>query len=160
MAQFGDQIFQVQGDDRLVLDDQHLAGQLGVDGLLGPQDGGFDLFRALPDDESGFFQAEGLHRGQKQGRPLGCGEGFQPAFRGFAAGNLGSLVKMLGTRLPDGVEQTIKAHAGGDPLHKALISRQKCRQGGTDMGIPAGLRSGQGPGIAAQIGKMRRKGLR
>jgi len=49
---------------------------------------------------------------------------------------------------------------GGDPLDKCFLALQKCGQGSTDMGIPAGLRSGQGSGIAAQIGQMRRKGLR
>ena len=45
VAQFGDQIFQVQGDDGLVLDDQDLAGELAVDGLLGVQDGALRLLR-------------------------------------------------------------------------------------------------------------------
>src|SRR6185312_7654645 len=82
VAQFGDQILQVQGDDGLVLDNQHLAGKLAVDGLLGAQNGGFDLFRALVQDEGGFFQAEGLDRGQQQGGALVGGQAAQARFGG------------------------------------------------------------------------------
>src|SRR5471030_2197659 len=44
--------------------------------------------------------------------------------------------------LPDGMEQAVQAHPRRHPLHKALPSLQKRRQGGADMGIPAGLRPG------------------
>jgi hypothetical protein len=116
VAQLGDQIFQVQSDDRLVLDDQHLAGQLAVDGLLGAQNGGFDLFGAFINDEGGLFQAEGLDGGQQQGSPLGGRQRLEARFRGLAAGaGLGCLVEMLGAGLPDGVEQAIQADPGGGP---------------------------------------------
>ena len=120
----------------------------------------FDFFGALVDDEGGFFRAEGLDRGQKQGGPLGGGQGPQPVFRGFAGLAVGGLVIMLGAGLPDGMEQPVKAHPGRHPFGQALIARQKRRQRGPDMGVPAGLGTGQGPGVAAQIGQVRRKGLR
>ena len=59
MTQFGDQIFQVQSDDGLVLNDQNLASQLAINGLLGAQDGSFHFLWGLIDNEGGLFQAEG-----------------------------------------------------------------------------------------------------
>ena len=41
----------------------------------------FDLLGAFVHDEGGFLQAEGFHRGQQQGGPLGGRQGSQAAFR-------------------------------------------------------------------------------
>ena len=150
-------------DDRLVFDDQHLAGQLAVDGLLGAQDGGFDLVRGLIQDEGGFLQAEGLDGGQQQGGPLVGRKGLQAGFRALAGTHTLAFVVvviMLRPRFPDGVEDAVQPHPGRHPLDKALIPRQKRGQGGAHMGVPAALGPGQGPGIAAQIRQVRRKGLR
>jgi len=124
---------------------------------------GFDLFGAFVQDEGGFLQAEGLDGGQQQGCALVGRQGLQAGFGAFAgADTLGLvvIVVMLGPRFPDGVEEAVQPHPGRHPFDKALIPRQKCGQGGTDMGVPAGLGSRQGPGVAAQVRQVRRKGLR
>src|SRR5215469_8361695 len=58
------------------------------------------------------------------------------------------------------MKQPVKSHPGWHPLGKRLFSRQERRQGGANMGVAAGLGPGQCPGVATQIRKVRRKGLR
>src|SRR3954467_15819147 len=51
VAELRDQVFQIQRNDRFVLDNQDLAGKLAVYGFLSFQDGAFHILGALVHDE-------------------------------------------------------------------------------------------------------------
>ena len=67
MAQFAHQGFDVGGDDRLVLDDQHVGGQFGVDLGLGLGDQRVDSSGRFAEDLAGLVDREALERGQQEG---------------------------------------------------------------------------------------------
>ena len=159
--QLGDEVFEVERDDWLVLDNHHAGSQLAVDGVLHIEDGRFDLVRRGIKNGGRFLKTERLDCRQKQGRALGGGQRLQPAFGASAGGIVwGFLIDLARGAGPDRVEQPVESNPRWDFGVQCLLAAQKCRKGGADIGVAARLRARQSPSIAAEKGKMGREGLR
>jgi hypothetical protein len=160
VAQFGDQGLDVGGDHRLVLDDQDFGGQFGVDLGLGLGDQAFDLGEVGVEDLRGLGGVKPSRAvSRKAWRERGamrirrCEASSATADRGLLDGAL-----ELGARAePDGVEHVIERDARRQRLAPATARRRPAPRARPHIVVAGGLVAGQGAGVAANIGQMRRQ---
>ena len=123
VAKLRHQIFQIERDNRLVLDDHDARGQLAIDGLLGVEDGGFDLVRGVVQDEGSFIQAEGLDGGQVAERRAWTQSATAAALLGVCHWRLRRriFIEMAGGDSPRSREKDCKGRRGADACRPGSV---------------------------------------
>ncbi|MNT02699.1 hypothetical protein D3C72_1372050 [compost metagenome] len=158
MAQFLDQAFNVSRDDGLVLDDQNVGGQFGVDVGLGFGDQTLDRPRIDAENLGGFRGREPLQGRQQEGLSRARRDPHQAA-RGVVADavHAAAVLKLGAGRGPDGVEDVIESNARRHVRRQLALAGRQRLQGHPHIVVAGDLIARQGPRIAADIGQMRRK---
>ena len=114
MTELGDQPFQIQRDQRLVLDDDHVGGDLARDLAAGLVDQPLQLGWLHVQSEGGVLRGELLDRNEQEGLPRGRSQN-ESRLR-FAAASPGCATSLRGLAVQrDGVEDLQERPVQGDP---------------------------------------------
>ncbi len=147
------QAFEIHRDEGLVLDDQHVGGDLGghfAAGGIG-QLAGFGHIDA--ENPGHFLFGKTFQRQQQKGLPRQRRDVRQPPFRRHRqGGDVGIVVER--NRIPDFREQPEQAGARAVLLVEQGRVLQQGFQHGPDIGVAGGLISRQCTGIAPQQRQM------
>ncbi|MNE53033.1 hypothetical protein D3C80_1477330 [compost metagenome] len=158
VAQFLDQAFDVGRDDGLVLDDQDISGQFGVDVGLGLGDQTLDRARIYAENLSRLRGGEPFQGRQQEGLSRTRRDPHQAA-RGVVADavHAAAVLKLGAGRGPDGVEDVIESDPRRHVRRQLALAGRQRLQGHAHIVVASDLIARQGPRIAADIGQMRRK---
>ena len=157
VAERGDEAFEVEGDQRLVLDDDDVGGELAGDLAAGFVDEPLQLDRADVHRHGGILGRELLGGHQQEGLPGRRRQAGKIAVRRLEARRMTVVPVSLPVPL-DGVEHSQERAVEGDARLDAGgeyggVGQQGLERHG-DVGIPALLAAGNHPGETAQIRQM------
>jgi len=155
MAEFAHQRSDVGGDHRLVLDDQHVSGQLGVDVRLSLGDESLDLLEADAEYAPGLDDAEPLHGGEQEGLAGARRDAKQPFAGGVSLTDRG--LELRAGRVPDSVEHTVEGGPGVEIAAQFDIPAGQCLQRRPDISVASHLVAGERPGVAPNERQVRRQ---
>ncbi len=118
MAEFAHQRLDIGGDHRLVLDDQDVGGQFGVDLGLSLGDQLLDLVEGGVEDLGRLAGRESLQRGEQEGLARARRDTQQPmgGVVGIGPGVLVIGLQLRPGRAPDGVKDVVERHARRKPV--------------------------------------------
>ncbi len=162
MAELADQSLNVRGDDRLVLDDQDVGRQLGVDLGLSLGDQALDLFEGGVED-LGSLRGREPFQGSEQERLARARRDAHQAVGGVIRLRQGVFLGALelgAGRAPDGVEHVVERDAGSQPAVQRHFARRQGFKRNADVVVAGALVAGQGPRVAPDVRQMRRKPLK
>jgi hypothetical protein len=137
------QAFDVGRDDGLVLDDQDVGGQFGVDVRLGLRDQALHVHSVGVEDLGGFRRREALQGGQQEGLARARGDAHQPARSVVAAFDAALVLKLGAGRGPDGVEHMIERDPRGHLGRQLALAGGEGLQRDTDVVVTGRLIAGQ-----------------
>ena len=158
VAQFPDQAFDVSRNDGLVLDDQNVSGQFGIDVGLGLRDQPLDIVCVGVKNLGCLGRGESLEGRQQKGLARTGRDPHQAAGCMIVASLDAALVFQLRTGGgPDGVEDMVESHAGSHFGGQLPLAGGQGLQRDTDVVVARRLIAGQGPGVAPDVGQVRRK---
>jgi len=149
----------MSGDDRLVLDDQHVGGQFGVDLGLSLGDQALDRAEIGVEDLGRLAGREAFQRGQQKGLSRPRRDAHQP---GVGVVGPAHLVRGVGLELrartaPDGVEHVVERHARRQVGFQNPFAGGEGFKGDSDIMVAGGLIACERARVAADIGQMRRQ---
>ena len=158
MAQFLHQALDIGRDDGLVLYDQDVGRQFGVDIRLGVRDQPVDVTGIGVKDLGGLGRGKALQGGQQEGLARTWRDPHHAARCIVLAAPDAAHVFQPGTgRGPDGVKDMVESHARRHLGRKLELTGREGFESDTDIVVTGGLIAGQGAGIATDVRKMRRK---
>jgi hypothetical protein len=141
----------------LVLDDQDVGGQFGVDVGLGLGDQPFDVHRVGVEDLGRLRGRETFEGGQQEGLARTRSDLHQ-ALRGVVATLNAAFVFQLGAgRGPDGVEDVIQGDARRHLRRQLAFAGGQRLKGHPHIVVASSLIAGQRASVAAHVRKMRRE---
>uniref|UniRef100_A0A0N4ZZP0 AlaDh_PNT_N domain-containing protein n=1 Tax=Parastrongyloides trichosuri TaxID=131310 RepID=A0A0N4ZZP0_PARTI len=157
VAQFANQTFDVGRDDGLVLNDQDVSGQFGVDVGLGLGDQAFDRTRINAEDLRRLGRGEAFQRGQQEGLARARRDPHQAARGVVAAFQTADVLELGAGGRPDGVEDVIKGHARRHVRRQLPLTGGQRLERDAHIVVARDLIAGQRPRVTTDVGQMRRQ---
>ncbi len=146
--------FEVHGDHRLILDDEHVGRHLRRDLPPGLIDKAFNLVGITIENAGNVLVGKAFDRAEQKGLPRQRRDGFELAVgrRRHASLHLRFEVEADGAPQPGEDAEQGNARIQGAVEQRRVLDQDLKRRG--DIGVPGALRAGQRSRKTPQVGKM------
>ena len=152
--------FEIHGDHRLVLDDQHVGGDLCGDLAARQVDQLVELGNIDVENLRRFGRGKAFHRAEQESLARQWRDGFELAIdRGRGAGRSLRL-EIDADRVPQAEKGAIERDARIERIVEQRRILDQHFEGRRHVGVAGGLGAGQGAGEASKIRKVRRDRFR
>jgi hypothetical protein len=152
--------FEIHGDHRLVLDDQHVGGHLCCDLAPGNVDQRVELGNIDAENLRRFGSGKALHRAEQEGLARQRSDGFELAIDHGCGGGRSFRFEIDADRVPQTEEGVIKRDARIERIVEQRRILDQDFEGRCHVSVAGSLGAGQGAGEASEIRKMRRDRFR